>query len=197
MDSMNRQKFFIALIWTLSGSLAYSNEFGFPALNTVGRYLGVGWSHHTYHSQVDGRFNIITNRHSACQYPNRTLTNIYSPDYNNYPPRQLTNAVAPTFWTPNVIPQGMPTTLPESSILESNRKKGAEPKTNVEEIAPPEETIPAKPFDPPKPIEPPPRWLKPFLEEEKANKASGDLIELDRSPSDKTSNAPVNNRYRR
>lgn len=164
--------------------------------------MGWGWSHHTYHSQVDGRFNLVTNRHPASQYPSNQLSYMYSPEYNNLPPRPLTYSPTPTFWhPPTVVDKSNNAESGTHSLLDSDsakargsagaKKPEAEP-AKVEELAPP------KPIDPPKPKEPPPSWLRPYLEDDKPSQEQGDLIELDSSPSDKSAyqlSAP--NRYRR
>jgi hypothetical protein len=90
MDWKNRLAFVAAI--SLCSS-AGATDHGFAGVNTLGRYLGWGWSKHTYHSQVDGRLNVITNRHQANQYGSGQLQYPYSPGYSNYPAR-------PTFVQP-------------------------------------------------------------------------------------------------
>lgn len=57
---------------------AWSADHGFPVLNAAGRYLGVGWSHHTYHSNTSGRFPMMERRHPATNYPSRYLSYSYA-----------------------------------------------------------------------------------------------------------------------
>lgn len=58
---------------------AWSADHGFPVLNAAGRYLGVGWSHHTYHSNTSGRFPLMERRHPTTNYPSRYLSYPYAP----------------------------------------------------------------------------------------------------------------------
>jgi hypothetical protein len=89
------------------------------------------------------------------------------------------------------------------SILErENKVRHVEPKSGIQDVVAPEvidlpkPNQPEKSSEPPKPKEPPPGWLKPYLEDDKDTKA-GDLIELDPSPSDKTSSKLEYTRFRR
>jgi hypothetical protein len=200
MESMNRSTLLIPLFCLLTSPLAYSNDHGFPTLNTMGRYLGVGWSHHTYHSKVDGRFNVITNRHPACEYPSSSLTHVYDAGYTNYPPRNFPLGSSSNFWqapTPSVVEQK--SKAPQKvSVLESEKgENSSSRKVELDtqpEIVGPEQTKPEPAFiEPPKPKEPPPSWLKPFLDQDKRD---DEALQIQSSPSDKTSAASSVNRYR-
>lgn len=176
---MKRKSLGIALSLMLVSSVASAGDYGFPALNTVGRYLGVGWSHHTYHSRVDGRFDVITNRHPASAYPSTALNHIYSPGYVNLPERPYDPSGA-NFWGAPIA-----AVQPNMTSIQSNGSV-PQPKRAPEEVKAVEQLPPKaqpKPQQPPKPMEPPPNWLKPYLDSQK-KQAEGETIELERSPSD-------------
>lgn len=201
---MKKKTIGFALALLFAGSPAVmADEFGLPTLNTAGRYLGVGWSHHTYHSRVDGRYDVITNRHPACAYPSSALSSFYSPEYTNFPPRPESHSQGIGFWrTPTITQLPADATKRDDSILSESSRPGAAtgpklaPQLNREELAPPKVNV--RPVDPPKPKEPPPSWLKPYLDSEK-NKSDSELIELEPSPNDgKHAMSPgAANRYRR
>lgn len=209
---MNRNSLLVLLVWTFSTTITFAHDYGFPTLNSVGRYLGVGWSHHTFHSRVDGRFDIISQRHPASAYPSNNLSYVYSPHYNNYPPRPLGSSDQIDFWhAPKTEAPTKAFSPPNTSILESvPAPKPNQSKNNAEELLPPPisdlteprdsadaSSASPPPTDPPKPKEPPPNWLKPFLESEKTESVAPP-IQLEPSPSDKTTSAPlIINRYRR
>ena len=181
MESMKRKSLGIALSLMLVSSVASAGDYGFPALNTAGRYLGVGWSHHTYHSRVDGRFDAITNRHPASAYPSNALSHIYSPGYVNLPERQYDSSAANFWGAPIAAIQPMPQPGVSMQPGVSTQPKRAPEEVKATEQLPPKS--PPKPQLPPKPIEPPPNWLKPYLDSQK-KQAEGEMIELEQSPSD-------------
>lgn len=215
---MQRKSLGLAVLLSLYGSIATASDYGFPTLNTLGRYLGVGWSHHTYHSPVDGRFDAITNRHPACMYPSNSLSYMYSPDYRNLPSRTQVPTHTNGFWNAPIVLEQDSSSSMGSSIVEdrsrgnSGLQSGANgrpklpPKpSNVEELLPPNDDsagsssdATAKPKQPERPSEPAPGWLKPYLEKE-PGKSSDDSLELDASPSDQKSafRGASQNRYRR
>ncbi len=201
---MKKKTIGFALGLLFAAAPAMAGEFGFPTLNTAGRYFGVGWSHHTYHSRVDGRYDVITNRHPACAYPSTALSAFYSPDYTNFPQRPDADNQGYGFWkTPSIVPLPPNSSRREDSILNDQSRVGVggaaprpAPELRPEELTPPK--VNSRPAEPPKPKEPPPNWLKPYLDGEK-KKADSELIELEPSPNDgKHATLPgSSNRYRR
>lgn len=195
---MKRNMIGLGLVLGLLSSSATAQEMGFPGLNTAGRYLGVGWSHHTYHSRVDGRLNAISNRHPASSYSSSSLDFMYSPGYTNFPNRACSQADSSLWNAPAVVENGLGS-MPTKSIVDPKQSLPSSPKLapeqnrKAEELAAPK---PIKPVEPPKPKEPPPNWLKPYLDGEKA-KAESDEIELEPSPNDsKSTSLLLPNRYR-
>ena len=185
MEFMKRKSLGIALSLMLVSSVAFAGDYGFPALNTAGRYLGVGWSHHTYHSRVDGRFDVITNRHPASAYPSNALSHIYAPGYVNLPERQYDSSAA-NFWGAPIAAIQPNLTGIQNSVGSMPQPGVPQPKHAPEEVKAAEQLppkLPPKPQLPPKPIEPPPNWLKPYLDSQK-KQAEGEMIELEQSPSD-------------
>lgn len=122
----------------------FAQEHEFPTLNTVGRFLGVGFSHTGYHSRIDGRFN--HHNRPASAYGSSALDFPYSPSYQPFRPARISPQpqafTAPT----NVVP----TPAPEMPTTEDADESS-------EEIQPEEL---------PKPVGPPPNWLKPYMTEE-------------------------------
>lgn len=116
-------------------------DYGFPTLNTIGRYFGTGWSHHSYHSTVNGRFTIIEHRHPGSDYPSQGLSYPYSPHHLNYP---ASGAVGnPMFydWTPpamrhNDTETQNPTLAPEPTA-QTQKKAAEKPSLNNSLDAPP------------------------------------------------------------
>ncbi len=137
---------------------ASAQEHEFPALNTIGRFLGVGYSSTGYHNRRDGRFDVIKARQPA-YYPSNALSYPYDPAYRPYRPAHV--SPAPAFSTqPYTAPAAAPKAAPELSSDEA------------EEIQP-EEVKPAKP------VGPPPQWLKPHLNDDVDDEV------LEPSPSDR------------
>ncbi len=60
----------------LATSVSHADE-GHSALNTVGRFLGMGYTYNGYHSRADGRFGF--HARPAHSYPSTALTSIYLP----------------------------------------------------------------------------------------------------------------------
>ncbi|MCA9130639.1 MAG: hypothetical protein KDB22_26305 [Planctomycetales bacterium] len=77
----------------LAATSACSQEYDFPVLNSMGRFLGVGYSRHGYHSAADGRPNIVTRIHAPQKYASGQLMYPYSPGYQ---PVSTTYQMAPT-----------------------------------------------------------------------------------------------------
>lgn len=168
----------------LSGPPAWAIDYGFPGLNSVGRYFGVGWSHHSYHSHVDGRFH-LANQNRACSYPSHALTRIYSAGYVNPPPsiqsshQNITNWQPPTMPIPSA-PTREPSRKPDTSILDNpseeipleskDREESADKveATDSDSASSPNDSNSkqdkVRPATPPKPSIPPPAWIKPYLE---------------------------------
>ncbi|GAB5404957.1 MAG: hypothetical protein Aurels2KO_31880 [Aureliella sp.] len=150
------------LRWLLIAGLAATplsasaQEHEFPALNSLGRFLGVGYSNTGYHGRRDGRFDVIKARQPS-HYASSGLSYPYDPAYRPYRPARVTQAPIPGAQQ-FAAPSG-PTAAPEL------------PSDEPEEIKP-EEVKPAKP------VGPPPQWLKPHLKDT-------DEEAIDSSPSDR------------
>lgn len=61
--------------------IGISQDQDHPILNSIGRFLGVGYTHGGYHAAADGRFNLVTDRHPAPAYRSGQLLSLYSPHY--------------------------------------------------------------------------------------------------------------------
>jgi hypothetical protein len=196
MDSMSYLRSLLVIVGSLACCLTTANDNilfsdGYPLLNSVGRYSGWGWSQHTFHSRVDGRLNIITDRHPACAYGSQALTGIYSPSYQNYPARPVVTSPTTNFWNAPIATDAQSKqhespsiSQPEYSLLDSRKKTAAPEQKNGTKKAPADTTLPP----PTKPNQPPPSWLKRYLESESNERGEG--IESESSPSDRTSGKP-------
>ncbi len=132
-----RQKLRIWLLACIAGypTAANAQDHEFPLLNSLGRQLGMGYSHTGYHARIDGRRRPVA---PAQNYGSYALQYPYSPHYQPQRPLHVPTAYAPQV---QVSPQStgeMPTAAPE---------------------------LPEKPKQPLKPKTPPPTWLKPYLGE--------------------------------
>lgn len=141
-----RAKLRLLLLATLFSTplTAIAQESEFPTLNTIGRFLGVGYSHTGYHGRRDGRFDAIQNRHPASNYGSGALLYPYDPGYRPVRPMRMP-AAGTLHSTPRIAP-AMPKIAPP------------QPATEAEQIDTPDPT-------PPKPTVPPPQWLKPHLKQ--------------------------------
>lgn len=84
---------------------AWGADSEFPVLNSIGRFWGVGYTRGGYQAALDGRFDIVTNRHPALNYRIGGLPHYSQPLYP--PPNASSSAspvVAPTP-TKNAQPQ--------------------------------------------------------------------------------------------
>lgn len=96
--------------------LATADDHAFAGLNAVGRFLGVGYSHHGYHSGPAGRLQMVQQNHPASAYPSTYRHSPYLPAEYAYRPQRSVNGyqlspaptLAPQLATPNV-----PTLAPE------------------------------------------------------------------------------------
>ncbi len=57
----------LVLVQFISAS-AYSQELEFPILNSIGRYLGVGYTRGGYHAAQDGRLDLVSQLHPPGNY---------------------------------------------------------------------------------------------------------------------------------
>lgn len=134
----------------------------FSAFNSIGRYLGIGYTRGGYHAAYDGRPDLVTNRHPASAY--RTGGLPYNPAqayYSGYP-QGVVASPAPT-----VAPQG---NRPQATlqILPGQAKPSASPaQPSAEKVQPPGPVAPANP------TEPPPNWLKDYLKQEPVESTPG------------------------
>ncbi len=205
----------------LSGGLvvapASAVDHGLPLLNSAGRYLGVGWSHHSYHSNVSGRSEVLDRAHPASDYPSRCLHHHNADSFSYYPTPGLNHSPSAPYLTP-------PATLGLGSHPIMNGASAAESvPQSVEPLRPSVDdsrTDPSFPTVPesfvlsssrlnhsfPKASEPTPSLFAPVLESstvivpEEIEEQSG-LIELEPSPSDQSKSldksglCPNRNRY--
>ncbi len=186
----------IVLIASMGGSSALAQH-NLPALNSVGRFFGVGWSHGYHSGCYDGRFQHVKDSHPASMYPSSQLLYPYSAGYSaatmtagyaTHPPLNLhPGAGAGMALSPvdqmHAAPglRTMPSRNPSSGTL----------------------TQPKKPAEP---AQPPPAWLKPYLnnssESDSKDRKTGEsvdddapsleeVIPRDDSPSDRPVSKPA------
>ncbi len=132
----------------------HAQERNLPALNSFGRFFGIGWSRGYHAGAYDGRFQHEKASHPASMYGSNALLYPYQPGYE--PPRpfmQASPALAQPVYSNTVEMQGF------GSILQGPSNQ---PMPNASTQLMPSQ-VPAIPA---KPIEPPPTWLRPFLKEE-------------------------------
>jgi hypothetical protein len=133
-----------------------AQDHDFPILNSVGRYLGVGYTRGGYHAAYDGRPNVVTDRHPAADYRPGGFQNFQQPAYyaNSMP---YGAAITPTSPAPMTLnPVGtQPKPTGQSAI-------GSAPGAEPEVLPPPPTQAPTKPTGPP------PTWLKDYLQDEQA-----------------------------
>ena len=171
---------------SLTGSLR-AQEHNHPAMNSVGRFFGIGWSHGYHAGVLDGRFQREKDNHPTNIYGSSALLYPYQNGYEPYRTFTLAN-------------QGYVQSV--SGIGESQSFPSAQQNT----LNQPTPTL--APVIPPKPVEPPPTWLRPFLkddakrgleqpkqesrEEVEAEEASpSDLLKPKTSPSEPTKKVPT------
>ncbi len=181
----------------------------FPTLNSIGRYLGVGYTRSGFQAANDGRFDIVSGRHPATDYragglPQRAFQNQHgAPAVLGWQPQQ-TMQFAPTPTTTTTSPNSATSNAP---LTDKEPPKGSPGlgKSPAQETSPsndpssrnprgPEVLETPKPISPPKPDGPPPTWLQDYLREEqgkntlpsKSSQGNIDFQELDAdsSPSD-------------
>ena len=154
---------------SLTGS-AGAQEHNFPAMNSFGRFFGIGWSHGYHAGNLDGRFQAVKDRHPANTYGSNAL--LY-PDQPGYEPQRANSSFNPGYAQPSHNIGG--DSQPLSSIPQSFSGQST--------------PTPAPPI-PPKPVAPPPTWLRPFLKEAAAipdaeSKGTREEVEAaEASPSD-------------
>ncbi len=112
--------------WLLVGLLcsagacqsATADEQAFTRLNAIGRYLGVGYSHHGYHSGPAGRLQVVQQNHPASAYPSTHRASPYLPVEVAHRPQRLVNGYSmppgPTLAPQLTSPSG-PTLSTDSS----------------------------------------------------------------------------------
>ena len=162
---------------SLTGS-AGAQEHNFPAMNSFGRFFGIGWSRGYHAGNLDGRFQAVKDRHPANTYGSHALLYPYQPAYE---PQRAYASFNQGYAQPsrNIGGDSQPLhSIPQSVSSQAN-------------------PTPAPPI-PPKPLDPPPTWLRPFLKEDVATPEFGskgtreDMEATEASPSDlirpKTSN---------
>ncbi len=131
---------------------AWGADSEFPVLNSIGRFLGVGYRRGGYQAAQDGRFDAVANRHPASNYRIGGLPHYSQPLYS--PPPKATTLSSPVV-APNLA-------APKSA---DNK---ATPQTPGAKPSAPEAIAPPKPTAPTKPAGPPPRWLEDYLQGEDA-----------------------------
>ncbi len=168
---------------------SYAQDREFPVLNTLGRYLGVGYTRDGYHAAYDGRMDIVSDRHPASDYRLGGLPHRATPFVSGTPfvhswqqaPVVTSPSSSGASTKTNINNTGKPAADEKSSTREPASTKASTP----EVIETP------RPVDPPKPSGPPPSWLKDYLKDESEKSSSGPkdnietkAIELESSPSD-------------
>lgn len=117
MRKVLRSWLLLGLISTAGAcELASADEHAFTRLNAVGRYLGVGYSHHGYHSGPSARLQVVQQNYPASAYPSTYRPSPYLPAEFAYRPQRSVSgyplspgpSLAPQLTTPNV-----PTLAPE------------------------------------------------------------------------------------
>jgi len=134
-----------------------AQDHDFPILNSMGRYLGVGYTRGGYHAAYDGRPNLVTDRHPAADYRPGGFQNYQTPPVYAHP--------RPTQWqTPPAA--SLAPTAPRSP---NNAPQPHGPSAAGSDTrAQPEVLQTPPPQAPPKPAGPPPSWLKDYLQDEQA-----------------------------
>lgn len=130
---------------SLTGA-AGAQEHNLPAMNSVGRFFGIGWSHGYHAGNLDGRFQAVKQRHPASMYGSNALLYPYQPGYE---PQRAYSSSNHGYAQP--VYNNLGDSQPFSSI----------PLSDLSQASP----TPA-PVNPPKPIAPPPTWLRPFLKDD-------------------------------
>lgn len=157
MRTKNFKLVVAASILGLTQGWVSADERNLPALNAFGRFMGIGWST-GYHSNADGRFQMVKKNHPASAYPSSQLTHIYHPGYNPVRPG-IPNTTAHVYQSiPQGAQYGAPTQLVPAPTLAPSLDSSAPQKVTPEKPTP--EVV-----APPKPVEPPPDWLRPYLQE--------------------------------
>ncbi|MCA9134643.1 MAG: hypothetical protein KDA45_15855 [Planctomycetales bacterium] len=154
--------------------LGSGQEREYPVLNSIGRYLGVGYTRGGYHAALDGRPNLVTDNRPAAHYGSGQLLHPYNSSYQAHTSGGSEWPLGPSYSGSG----GSHSVVPASPAAPS-----------------------AKPA--PKPAGPTPQWLKPYLNDPPASppeevptpaptasktEALNLLPEL--SPSDRRSSAP-------
>lgn len=135
-----------------------AQDHDFPILNSLGRYLGVGYTRGGYHAAYDGRPNVVTDRHPAAEYRSAGFQNYQQPALYAHP--------LPPQWQSNTAASPAPSSAPNSPI---NAPQPHGQPTAGSTTGPQPEVLQAPPPQaPPKPVGPPPSWLKEYLQDEQA-----------------------------
>jgi hypothetical protein len=178
---------------TIGGRQAQAQQHNHPALNSFGRFFGIGWSHGYQSGSIDGRFQHIKDQHPASMYPSSRMLYPYSPNYSAMQVSygQPTNHSGNMHWgggsmtpAPHMHPGHAGYSSPAHGIVVP--QPGANQKV--------------QPAQPPKPVEPPPAWLKPFLNQDSevidtpkaSQEAPEEVVPRQDSPSDKGRSKPAN-----
>lgn len=135
----------------IAGPVSLAQEHNFPALNTFGRFFGIGWSHGYHSSTIDGRFEHHKASHPASMYASSGLLYPYDP---NYSAAQVTYGAGHQQHYQNygvMQPTPAPAMNPSNVVRQPSLSGGQSPST------------PPASIQPPKPIEPPPAWLRQYL----------------------------------
>lgn len=176
----------------LSAQQGCAQDREFPVMNTIGRYLGVGYTRAGYHAAQDGRMDIVSSRHPASDYrpgglPVRSMAYVTgTPIIQSWQPPPIVsvpNHSAPAAKSPS---------KDNDKSTEGGKAPAKEPAASKSLV--PEVIETPKPITPPKPSGPPPSWLKDYLNDEKVPSLKEKLspkdnietkeIELEKSPSD-------------
>ncbi len=185
----------IVLIASMGGSSALAQH-NLPALNSVGRFFGVGWSHGYHSGCYDGRFQHVKDSHPASMYPSSQLLYPYSPGYS-----AATMSAGYAMHQPMSVysGQGVGMAPTPAEPMHPSPSLRATPGRN-----PPTGAL-TQPKKPAEPVQPPPAWLKPYLNnatesdsiDHKNDESADDVPSLeeviprDASPSDRPVSKPA------
>lgn len=151
--------------WGMASRTAWGADHEFPVINSIGRFLGVGYTHGGYHAAQDGRLNVISNRHPAGNYRPGGLPQHTRPLYSA--PRSLVGSGPSPLLAP-VLADATPPTSGRAGESPSD----ASPSDNFSNKRPPAPQAAAAvtPEAPTRGSEPPPAWLEEYLQQAEADK---------------------------
>ena len=129
----------LMLAATFPSGVVLADDNGHPLLNSVGRFLGIGYTHHGYHASQGGQLNIVKQNHPAANYRSSHLLAPYHvtsqtpPAACAAPSQSQTRALPLMLTAPQALnsPQYTPQHSPQSSA-------GVISQPNLPTVAPPQ-----------------------------------------------------------